>query len=81
VIVDSLLTIAQKLGIGVIAEGIEDPSQLAQLQTYGGTLGQGYLFSQGVASHEMTDLLLQRVPYGWEQARPVATKKRLRSAR
>lgn len=72
VIVDGLLTIAQKLGIGVIAEGIEEPSQLAQLQAFGGTLGQGYLFSHSVDSHAMTELLQQRAPFAWHKAGPAA---------
>ncbi|WP_066797671.1 putative bifunctional diguanylate cyclase/phosphodiesterase [Sphingomonas soli] len=72
VIVDGLLTIAQKLGIGVIAEGIEHPLQLAQLQAYGGTLGQGYLFSRAVDAHAMTALLQQRVPFSWQKAGPAA---------
>jgi len=59
VIVDGLLAIARKLGIDVVAEGIERPSQLEQLRAYGGLLAQGYLFSKAVDPHAMTELFLQ----------------------
>jgi EAL domain-containing protein (putative c-di-GMP-specific phosphodiesterase class I) len=37
--------LARKLGVEVIAEGIERPEQCRQLQQYGCTLGQGRLFA------------------------------------
>lgn len=57
VIVDGLLTIAQKLDIDVVAEGIEHQSQLDQLHAFGCKLGQGYLFSKAVNREAMTELL------------------------
>src|SRR5690606_38175376 len=57
VIVDGLLTIAQKLDIDVVAEGIEHRSQLDQLHAFGCKLGQGYLFSKAVNREAMTKLL------------------------
>jgi diguanylate cyclase (GGDEF)-like protein len=59
-IVEGLLTIAQKLGIKVVAEGIETESQAAQLRGFGCLLGQGYLFSRAVQRDAMTELLLDR---------------------
>lgn len=44
-IVDGVLTIARKLGIEVVAEGVETVDQLNQLQALGCGLGQGYLFA------------------------------------
>ena len=60
IIVEGLLTIAQKLGIKVVAEGIERQSQSDQLKSFGCMLGQGYLFSKAVDREAMTGLLLGR---------------------
>ena len=59
VIVEGLLGIAYKLGIQVVAEGVETESQAEQLGRFGCTLGQGYLFSQAVDRDTMTGLLLR----------------------
>ncbi|GAA0330699.1 hypothetical protein GCM10009087_46130 [Sphingomonas oligophenolica] len=58
-IVEGLFLIARKLGIHVIAEGIETESQLSQLRDFGCLFGQGYLFSRPVDRHATTDLLLR----------------------
>jgi len=42
----AILELAKRLGITTIAEGIERPDQLANLQAFGCDLGQGYLFSR-----------------------------------
>ncbi|MBY3034676.1 EAL domain-containing protein [Rhizobium laguerreae] len=47
-IVEGLIGIAHKLGIRVVAEGIETEPQAAQLSQLGCKLGQGYLFSKAV---------------------------------
>ncbi len=73
VIVEGLLGIAAKLGIRVVAEGIEDEAQLAQLRSLGCILGQGFLFSKAVDHAAMTELLLCRAQnIGRESERPVA---------
>ncbi len=59
-IVEGLLNIAHKLGIRVVAEGIETAEQLQQLRKLGCALGQGYLFSRPVDWATATDLLRQR---------------------
>lgn len=59
VIIEGLLGIADKLGIRVVAEGIETESQAAQLSAFGCVLGQGYLFSPAVDRDTMTDMLIQ----------------------
>lgn len=43
-IVQTIVTLAQNLGIGVTAEGIETAEQLAQLKELKCTCGQGYFF-------------------------------------
>ncbi|WP_240500012.1 GGDEF domain-containing phosphodiesterase [Sphingomonas montana] len=60
IIVEGLLRIARKLGIRVIAEGIETEDQAALLQRAGCVLGQGYLFSRAVDRHATTGLLIER---------------------
>jgi diguanylate cyclase (GGDEF)-like protein len=57
VIVEGILTIARKLGIRVVAEGVERERQVAQLQAFGCNLGQGFLFSKAVDRDAMTELL------------------------
>ncbi|TPN86546.1 EAL domain-containing protein [Mesorhizobium sp. CU2] len=56
-IVEGLVNIARKLGIRVVAEGIEDEAQADLLGQIGCELGQGFLFSQAVSRHIATDLL------------------------
>ena len=47
-IVETILLLARNLGVGVIAEGVEDEAQRAGLRELGCLLGQGYLFSKPV---------------------------------
>jgi diguanylate cyclase (GGDEF)-like protein len=47
-IVEGLIQIARKLGIRVIAEGIESQDQASLLRQFGCRFGQGYLFSPAV---------------------------------
>jgi EAL domain-containing protein (putative c-di-GMP-specific phosphodiesterase class I) len=61
VIVEGLIGIAQKLGIRVVAEGVETERQVAQLVSFGCKLGQGYLFSKAVHRDEATAMLLRLV--------------------
>jgi len=56
-IVEGLFLIARKLGIQVIAEGIETESQLSQLRGFGCLFGQGYLLSRPVDRDSATELL------------------------
>lgn len=58
-IVEGLLFICRKLGMRVVAEGVETQDQVDQLRAFGCTLGQGFLFSQAVDSAAATRLLDQ----------------------
>lgn len=54
---DAIIRLAHSLGKRTLAEGIELPSQLAQLKSLGCELGQGYLFARPISLREVIDLL------------------------
>jgi EAL domain-containing protein (putative c-di-GMP-specific phosphodiesterase class I) len=54
VVVQSIITLAESLGIAVIAEGVETEAQRVFLEQHGCPVYQGYLFSKPVA---LTDFL------------------------
>jgi diguanylate cyclase (GGDEF)-like protein/PAS domain S-box-containing protein len=49
-LVDAIITMARSLGLNVVAEGIEESSQLELLRKMGCGYGQGYLFSRPIAA-------------------------------
>ncbi|WP_008311149.1 putative bifunctional diguanylate cyclase/phosphodiesterase [Leptolyngbya sp. PCC 6406] len=49
-VVTAILGIAKALRLEVVAEGIETPSQLEQLQSMGCDFGQGYLFARPMSA-------------------------------
>jgi diguanylate cyclase (GGDEF)-like protein len=57
-ITETILTLAQKLGVDVTAEGIETTSQLAQLRDLKCTYGQGYFFSRPLSSQAAEALII-----------------------
>lgn len=59
-IVQTLINFANYLGINVVAEGIENQTQLENLQDFGCEFGQGYLFSRPLPSEEITRFLKLR---------------------
>ena len=58
-VVRAVLNIGRSMQLRVIAEGVEDASQLAWLQAEGGEEAQGFLFSRPLSSKGMTALLKQ----------------------
>ncbi|MDZ8184059.1 MAG: EAL domain-containing protein [Nostoc sp. ChiSLP02] len=56
-VISTIIALSDRLGLGVVAEGIETPQQLQWLQQLGCELGQGYLFSKPL-SHETLEALL-----------------------
>jgi len=56
-IVKAILTIAQTLGLNVIAEGVENQEQLAVLSEDGCDQGQGFLFSKPLSGHDFEQYL------------------------
>lgn len=56
-IIEGLMGIADKLGMRVVAEGIENAGQAERLNELGYVLGQGYHFARPADFHSTTDLL------------------------
>jgi diguanylate cyclase (GGDEF)-like protein/PAS domain S-box-containing protein len=56
-IIQTILTLAQSLGIKVIAEGVEDESQLEQLKSLNCEGAQGYYFAKPMSYDKMLDFL------------------------
>lgn len=78
-IVQYAIELAAVLGIDVVAEGIETPTELQRLRVLSCPLGQGFLFSRAVPSGEML-ALLQRVPADgsdwWDGPAPATSRRR-----
>ncbi len=56
---EAITTLAHKLGLKVIAEGVESAQQAALLRAMGCDYGQGYLFGRPVAARELFTTLAQ----------------------
>jgi EAL domain-containing protein (putative c-di-GMP-specific phosphodiesterase class I) len=53
VVVETIISMARRLGKSTVAEGIETPEQQALLATLGCDTGQGYLFSKPLPVSEL----------------------------
>jgi len=60
-IIEGILHIAKRMGVRVVAEGVETPAQAEMLLARGCTLGQGYLYAKAVPASEMAALLRTHV--------------------
>jgi diguanylate cyclase (GGDEF)-like protein len=69
-IVRAVLALADAVGLDVIAEGVEDADQLAELMALGCRYGQGFLWSPPVAAEDLVALLAAGV--GAVGMRPIA---------
>jgi len=56
-LVQGIVNLAESLNLVVVAEGLEEPQQAAQLRAMRASYGQGYLFSRPVAPEAMFALL------------------------
>jgi|GEM_PF-351178 len=61
-IVELILIMAQQLKLNTVAEGIETTLQKDYLKVWGGTLGQGYLWSPAVAFQDYRKMVLAQNP-------------------
>jgi diguanylate cyclase (GGDEF)-like protein/PAS domain S-box-containing protein len=59
-IAESIIAMAHKLGMKVIAEGIEKPEQEAVLRSGGCDYGQGFLFSEAIPPQAFEQLLVNQ---------------------
>lgn len=59
-IVETILTLAQKLGKKVVAEGVETEEQIAALMELGCGYGQGFLFSRPLWSADAEKLIMKQ---------------------
>jgi diguanylate cyclase (GGDEF)-like protein/PAS domain S-box-containing protein len=63
-VVLSILRLSETLQLETVAEGIEEPSQLAVLRELGADLGQGYLFARPLDVDAVTALIEADAPLG-----------------
>jgi diguanylate cyclase (GGDEF)-like protein/PAS domain S-box-containing protein len=63
-VVLSILRLSETLNLETVAEGIEEPSQLALLRELGANLGQGYLFARPMDTDAMAALIAADAPLG-----------------
>jgi EAL domain-containing protein (putative c-di-GMP-specific phosphodiesterase class I) len=54
-IVDSIILMSERLGLEVIAEGVEDPEELKALTSLGCEQFQGYFFDKPLDAQGMED--------------------------
>lgn len=79
-IVQYAVELAAILGIDVVAEGVETPTELEMLKRLGCQLGQGFLFSRAVPANEMLALLERdaraSTPDWWAGAQAPSARRR-----
>lgn len=66
-IVQALAMICRRLGLGMVAEGIEDESQAALLHSYGCSGAQGYLYAPALAQDDFIDWVANRTRQSLDQ--------------
>ena len=59
IIIEALLTMTRRLGMNIVAEGIEKQTQAERLAEMGCRLGQGYLYSPPVPASVIREWLLR----------------------
>ena len=57
---ETIIMLAQKMGMTVTAEGIEDEDQLKALAKLNCDSAQGYLFSKPIRSDDFLNLLIRQ---------------------
>jgi len=77
-IVKTILMLGINLGLEVVAEGIENASQLELLRSLGCKLGQGYLFSRAISAEEASKLLRERqIENNFAPSLPIAVDEQI----
>lgn len=62
VLIEMMVSLADQLGMTVVAEGIESRAQIETLKELGIREGQGYVFSRPVAANALRELLASQTP-------------------
>lgn len=57
VIFEAILSLSKSLNLEVVAEGVEEPKQLAGLKRHGCTLAPGFLLARPMPAHRLEALL------------------------
>ena len=63
-IVEAIISLAHRLKMIVVAEGVETPEQYAMLMSLGCEYGQGYLFSRPIPKREIDQLIATIAEFG-----------------
>jgi EAL domain-containing protein (putative c-di-GMP-specific phosphodiesterase class I) len=79
VVVSAIIKMAQTLGLGVVAEGVEEFGQLLHLQEEKCNEAQGYLFSKPLPAED-AKALLQRVAESTENGRTSRLREVIKSS-
>jgi predicted signal transduction protein with EAL and GGDEF domain len=62
-IVDAIISLAHRLGLKTVAEGVEDHEQLELLRAAGCDLIQGFLFSHPLKADDASSLIFQQTKF------------------
>src|SRR5205823_14803784 len=73
-IVRTIITLAQTLGMDVVAEGVETNEQLTMLHSLGCEHGQGYYFSKPVDAKGAEKIICETYVMGGAQTPPQANR-------
>ena len=58
-VIHATVALIENLGMASLAEGVEEPAQVAVLQSLGCRFAQGYLFSPAIGANELIERCLQ----------------------
>jgi EAL domain-containing protein (putative c-di-GMP-specific phosphodiesterase class I) len=74
-IVSSTIAMVQKLGMRVVAEGIETLAQMRLLQSLSCEIGQGYYISRPIPESDLYSILPEKLQFGvWDKLDKLKTK-------
>jgi EAL domain-containing protein (putative c-di-GMP-specific phosphodiesterase class I) len=74
VFANAIISLGRTLGLSIIAEGIEEPGQLARLLDLGCELGQGYFFAEPADGQAIERMLRSAASSASESAQPTEVR-------
>ncbi|MBF0188041.1 MAG: EAL domain-containing protein [Magnetococcales bacterium] len=72
--ISAMVSMAKKLGLHVVVEGVEEMDHIKMLKKYGSDEVQGFLFSPPLGKNAFNQLLQGKIPLGGGLAHPVPTQ-------